>query len=151
MNATIWPTLADFVKYLGRTGACRIAETERGWTVAYIERDPETLGDWVSEGVPEPLGVANPLGLVVPLRVCVSLEVLLPLSVTVPLRVPVAESVGAALPLNEGVPADAPPLTEEQKTELIAQNEQRLSELKALREIRDIRDKICQLAPCVGG
>ena len=41
-------------------------------------------------------------------------------------------------PLNEGVPADAPPLTEEQKTELIAQNEQRLSELKALREIRDI-------------
>ena len=43
MNSTIWSTLTDFVKYLGRTGACRIMETERGWNIAYIERDPETL------------------------------------------------------------------------------------------------------------
>mmetsp|Transcript_41346 Transcript_41346/g.99026 ORF Transcript_41346/g.99026 Transcript_41346/m.99026 type:complete len:479 (+) Transcript_41346:101-1537(+) len=39
MNATHWTTLTDFVQYLGRTGKCVVEETERGWFVAYIERD----------------------------------------------------------------------------------------------------------------
>ena len=43
MNATIWETLTDFVMYLGRTGKCQVDETERGWYIMYIDRDPETL------------------------------------------------------------------------------------------------------------
>ncbi|XP_031840547.1 kin17 DNA and RNA binding protein [Nomia melanderi] len=43
MNATIWVTLTAFVKYLGRTGQCVVDETEKGWYVTYIDRDPETL------------------------------------------------------------------------------------------------------------
>ena len=39
MNATIWPTLSDFCKYLGKTGKCVVEETERGWMITYIERD----------------------------------------------------------------------------------------------------------------
>lgn len=40
MNATVWATLTDFVQYLGRTGQCVVEDTERGWYVTYIERDP---------------------------------------------------------------------------------------------------------------
>jgi len=43
MNSTIWETLTDFVMYLGRTGKCEVDETEKGWFVTYIDRDPETL------------------------------------------------------------------------------------------------------------
>jgi DNA/RNA-binding protein KIN17 len=43
MNSTIWPTLSDFVKYLGRVGKCVIDETERGWHVTWINRDPDAL------------------------------------------------------------------------------------------------------------
>lgn len=43
MNATIWETLTDFVMYLGRKGMCEVDETEKGWFVMYIDRDPETL------------------------------------------------------------------------------------------------------------
>ncbi|XP_037089291.1 DNA/RNA-binding protein KIN17-like [Pollicipes pollicipes] len=43
MNATQWETLTDFVKYLGRDGKCTVDETEKGWFVTYIDRDPETL------------------------------------------------------------------------------------------------------------
>ena len=39
MNATIWATLSDFCQYLGKTGRCKVEETERGWYVTYIERD----------------------------------------------------------------------------------------------------------------
>ena len=39
MNATIWATLSDFCKYLGKTGKCVVEETERGWFITYIERD----------------------------------------------------------------------------------------------------------------
>ena len=39
MNATIWTTLSDFVKYLGKTGQCVVEETDRGWYITYIERD----------------------------------------------------------------------------------------------------------------
>lgn len=43
MNSTKWYTLTDFVKWLGRTGQCTVDETEKGWYVTYIDRDPETL------------------------------------------------------------------------------------------------------------
>jgi len=43
MNSTKWTTLSDFVQYLGRTGKCVVEETERGWDVQYIERDPFLL------------------------------------------------------------------------------------------------------------
>eukprot|EP00250_Pteridium_aquilinum_P017461 c23639_g1_i1 orf=134-1447(+) len=43
MNSTEWATLTDFVKYLGRTGKCKVEETEKGWFVTYIDREPETL------------------------------------------------------------------------------------------------------------
>ena len=39
MSATMWATLTDFVKYLGRTGKCVVEENERGWFVTYIDRD----------------------------------------------------------------------------------------------------------------
>ncbi|XP_011873114.1 PREDICTED: DNA/RNA-binding protein KIN17 [Vollenhovia emeryi] len=43
MNATQWLTLTAFVKWLGRTGQCVVDETEKGWFITYIDRDPETL------------------------------------------------------------------------------------------------------------
>ncbi|MCL4130495.1 UNVERIFIED_CONTAM: hypothetical protein GTU68_006092 [Idotea baltica] len=43
MNSTQWETLTDFVKWLGREGHCIVDETEKGWFVAYIDREPETL------------------------------------------------------------------------------------------------------------
>ncbi|KJP85169.1 hypothetical protein AK88_05187 [Plasmodium fragile] len=39
MNATVWVTLTDFVLYLGKTGKCKIEETERGWYLEYIDRE----------------------------------------------------------------------------------------------------------------
>ncbi|CAG4948295.1 unnamed protein product [Parnassius apollo] len=43
MNATQWETLTDFVKWLGREGKCVVDETEKGWFVAYIDRDPAAI------------------------------------------------------------------------------------------------------------
>lgn len=43
MNATMWATLSDFVKYLGKKGKCQVEETERGWYVTFIEIDPSKL------------------------------------------------------------------------------------------------------------
>ncbi|KAL7461148.1 hypothetical protein ACHAXS_001575 [Conticribra weissflogii] len=43
MNSTKWTTLTDFVQYLGKKGICVVEETERGWYVTYIERDPALL------------------------------------------------------------------------------------------------------------
>ncbi|GAB2230155.1 hypothetical protein Droror1_Dr00014412 [Drosera rotundifolia] len=43
MNSTEWATLTDFVKYLGRTGKCKVEETEKGWFMTYIDRDSEAL------------------------------------------------------------------------------------------------------------
>ena len=47
MNGTIWTTLTDFVKYLGRTGKC-VIEEESGsespsWWITWINRDPEAV------------------------------------------------------------------------------------------------------------
>uniref|UniRef100_A0A0V0GAD9 DNA/RNA-binding protein Kin17 WH-like domain-containing protein n=1 Tax=Triatoma dimidiata TaxID=72491 RepID=A0A0V0GAD9_TRIDM len=43
MNSTQWETLTDFVKWLGREGKCVVDETEKGWFVTFIDRDPETI------------------------------------------------------------------------------------------------------------
>jgi len=43
MNATQWETLSAFVQYLGKTGKCTVDRTEKGWYVAWIDRDPETI------------------------------------------------------------------------------------------------------------
>jgi len=43
MNSTCWATLSDFVQYLGKVHKCVVEETERGWYVQYIDRDPLLL------------------------------------------------------------------------------------------------------------
>lgn len=43
MNATKWLTLTGFVKYLGREGICTVDETEKGWFIAWVDREPETI------------------------------------------------------------------------------------------------------------
>ncbi len=43
MNATRWPSLTEFAKYLGREGICRVEETEKGWMVSWIDNSPEAL------------------------------------------------------------------------------------------------------------
>jgi len=41
MNATCWVTLTSYVKHLGRTGQCEIDETEKGWFITWVKKDPE--------------------------------------------------------------------------------------------------------------
>lgn len=51
MNATKWPSLTEFAKYLGREGICRVEEDEKddgrggagGLTVSWIDNSPEAL------------------------------------------------------------------------------------------------------------
>jgi len=43
MNSTRWLTLADYVKWMGKKSICTAEETEKGWFITYIDRDPETL------------------------------------------------------------------------------------------------------------
>lgn len=43
MNSTRWVTLTGYVKWLGRIGKCIVDETERGWYITYIDRDPDTI------------------------------------------------------------------------------------------------------------
>lgn len=43
MNATRWPSLTEFVKYLGREGICRVEEGDRGLEIAWIDDSPEAL------------------------------------------------------------------------------------------------------------
>ena len=43
MTATRWPSLTEFAKYLGREGICRVEETDKGLTVAWIDNSPEAL------------------------------------------------------------------------------------------------------------
>lgn len=43
MNATKWETLTNFVKYLGKSGQCLVDETEKGWYIAWVDRDPAAL------------------------------------------------------------------------------------------------------------
>ncbi|KAI9721458.1 MAG: hypothetical protein M1812_002220 [Candelaria pacifica] len=43
MNATRWPSLTEFAKFLGREGICRVEDTEKGLHVAWIDNSPEAL------------------------------------------------------------------------------------------------------------
>eukprot|EP01112_Ceratiomyxa_fruticulosa_P018680 TRINITY_DN6015_c0_g3_i1.p1 TRINITY_DN6015_c0_g3~~TRINITY_DN6015_c0_g3_i1.p1 ORF type:complete len:434 (-),score=110.39 TRINITY_DN6015_c0_g3_i1:41-1342(-) len=43
MNSTVWETLTEYVKHLGRDGLCVVDETPKGWFIQYIDRAPETL------------------------------------------------------------------------------------------------------------
>lgn len=43
MNSTRWHTLTGFAQWLGRKGICTVDESEKGWFIAYIPRDPETM------------------------------------------------------------------------------------------------------------
>lgn len=43
MNSTEWATLTEFIKYLGKTGKCKVEETPKGWFITYIDRDSEAL------------------------------------------------------------------------------------------------------------
>jgi DNA/RNA-binding protein KIN17 len=43
MNATRWPSLTEFAKYLGREGICRVDEDDKGIHVAWIDNSPESL------------------------------------------------------------------------------------------------------------
>ncbi|KAH8598009.1 putative C2H2 finger domain protein [Bisporella sp. PMI_857] len=43
MNATKWPSLTEFAKYLGREGICRVEEDEKGLFVSWIDNSPEAL------------------------------------------------------------------------------------------------------------
>ena len=43
MNATKWTTLTGFVRFLGKTGKAVVDDTEKGWFITYIDRDPETI------------------------------------------------------------------------------------------------------------
>lgn len=40
LNATRWTTVAGFVQHLGRQGIVTAEETEKGWFITYIDRDP---------------------------------------------------------------------------------------------------------------
>ncbi|CAD5119074.1 DgyrCDS7719 [Dimorphilus gyrociliatus] len=43
MNSTRWCTLTGFVNFLGREGICKVDQTEKGWFITYINRDPDFL------------------------------------------------------------------------------------------------------------
>ncbi|EPY51650.1 hypothetical protein SPOG_00075 [Schizosaccharomyces cryophilus OY26] len=43
MNATRWHTLTEFCKFLGRQSICRVEETEKGFFISYIDKNPEAL------------------------------------------------------------------------------------------------------------
>ncbi|KAI0207188.1 DNA/RNA-binding protein KIN17 [Lamellibrachia satsuma] len=43
MNATQWETLTEFIKWLGREGKAVVDQTEKGWFIQYIDRDPEAI------------------------------------------------------------------------------------------------------------
>jgi DNA/RNA-binding protein KIN17 len=43
MNATKWPSLTEFAKFLGREGICRVEESDKGLQIAWIDNSPEAL------------------------------------------------------------------------------------------------------------
>lgn len=49
MNATQWPTLTEFVKYLGKEGIVRVDETEKGFFIAWVDNSPGALARQVSQ------------------------------------------------------------------------------------------------------
>ena len=55
MNSTRWETLTGFVMYLGKTGKCKVDQTEEGWFIAWIDRDPETIARQVIDIIQDSL------------------------------------------------------------------------------------------------
>lgn len=43
MNATKWPSLTEFAKFLGREGICRVEDNEKGLHVAWIDNSADAL------------------------------------------------------------------------------------------------------------
>ncbi|UJR10330.1 hypothetical protein I4U23_014536 [Adineta vaga] len=43
MNATRWVALAGYVRWLGSQGICEIEQTERGWYITLIDKDPDSV------------------------------------------------------------------------------------------------------------
>lgn len=43
MNATRWHTLTGLCMWLGKQGICKVDETEKGWYIEYIDKDPEKM------------------------------------------------------------------------------------------------------------
>jgi DNA/RNA-binding protein KIN17 len=43
LNATKWPSLTEFAKFLGREGICRVEEDEKGLHIAWVDNSPENL------------------------------------------------------------------------------------------------------------
>ncbi|XP_040570949.1 DNA/RNA-binding protein KIN17 [Lepeophtheirus salmonis] len=43
MNGTRWSSLTGFILHLGRTGKAKVDDTEKGWYIAWIDRDPDTI------------------------------------------------------------------------------------------------------------
>ncbi|UJR35723.1 hypothetical protein I4U23_028473 [Adineta vaga] len=43
MNSTRWVALAGYVRWLGSQGLCEIEQTERGWYVTLIDKDPDSV------------------------------------------------------------------------------------------------------------
>eukprot|EP00753_Platysulcus_tardus_P010346 PLAT2589.1.p1 GENE.PLAT2589.1~~PLAT2589.1.p1 ORF type:complete len:427 (+),score=157.16 PLAT2589.1:58-1338(+) len=43
MTATQWTTLTQFVKHLGKESKCIVDETEKGWFIQYVDRDPKIM------------------------------------------------------------------------------------------------------------
>ncbi|EKD14847.1 uncharacterized protein L3040_003935 [Drepanopeziza brunnea f. sp. 'multigermtubi'] len=43
MNATKWPSLTEFAKFLGREGLCRVEDDEKGLHIAWIDNSPDAL------------------------------------------------------------------------------------------------------------
>jgi DNA/RNA-binding protein KIN17 len=43
MNATQWTSLTGLCKYLGKESKCVVDETEKGWYIQYIDKDPQVV------------------------------------------------------------------------------------------------------------
>ncbi|MCJ1306975.1 hypothetical protein MMC25_000619 [Agyrium rufum] len=43
MNATRWPSLTEFAKWLGREGTCRVEGGDKGLEIAWVDNSPEAL------------------------------------------------------------------------------------------------------------
>ncbi|KAJ6438656.1 zinc finger protein RTS2 [Purpureocillium lavendulum] len=43
MNATKWPSLTEFAKFLGRESICRVEENDKGIFISWIDNSPEAL------------------------------------------------------------------------------------------------------------
>lgn len=43
MNSTIWTSLTEICIYLGKEGKATVDETEKGWFIQYIDRDPRLM------------------------------------------------------------------------------------------------------------